>query len=258
MVALKTSRIILIGTTFLTVMVFYFFKPIPQLQSYHHFADQRSWLGMPNAWNVLSNLAIALPGIWGIFLLFSPKNKVQFNHPYERWLWMGISIGLILTAIGSGYYHLAPDNSRLIWDRLPMTFVFMSLVAALISERVNTYLGLWLWPLLIGIGFYSVLFWYESELQGKSDLSFYIGIQVYAILITIIMMFSPSPYDRNWDLGVVVICYIFAVLFDLYDHQVDRMTGGIISGHTLKHLMVGLAGAWLIRMIWKRKKEKCL
>ena len=137
-----------------------------------------------------------------------------------------------------------------------MTFVFFSIVAALISERINIYLGLWLWPVLIGIGFYSVLLWYESELQGNSDLRFYIGVQFFTILVAIVMLLSPSPYDRNWDLAVVIACYGFALLFDLSDHQIHRITGGVVSGHTLKHLAVGLAGAWLIRMIGKRKLER--
>lgn len=243
--------------TLLTVLVFYILKPIPQLQSYHHFADQRNFLGIPNAWNVLSNIAIALPGLWGLVLLFSPE-KVLFNDHRERWLWIGVSIGLILTAVGSSYYHLAPDNSRLLWDRLPMSCVFMSLAAALIGERVNINLGLWLWPVLLGIGFYSVFLWYASEAQGKSDLSFYIGIQVFTILVAMVMLLSPSPYDRNGDLAVVIACYGLAMLCDLFDHQIHRLTGGVVSGHTLKHLAVGLAGAWLIRMIWLRKKEKCV
>lgn len=252
---MKKSLTLLIVTSLLTILILYVLNPIPQLQNYHHFADQREWLGIPNAWNVLSNIAIALPGIWGLFLLFSPK-KVQFNDHRERWLWIGVSIGFILTAVGSSYYHLAPDNSRLVWDRLPMTFVFFSIVAALISERINIYLGLWLWPVLIGIGFYSVLLWYESELQGNSDLRFYIGVQFFTILVAIVMLLSPSPYDRNWDLAVVIACYGFALLFDLSDHQIHRITGGVVSGHTLKHLAVGLAGAWLIRMIGKRKLER--
>jgi len=35
-------------------------------------------------------------------------------------------VGLRLTAVGSAYHHLAPDNQRLSWDRLPMTLAFMA------------------------------------------------------------------------------------------------------------------------------------
>lgn len=254
MISIKSGLLLLISAALLTYLVFYMLQPIPQLQSYHDFADQRSWLGIPNAWNVLSNIAIAIPGLCGLFLLLSPQ-KIQFNNPRERWLWMGVSIGLILTAIGSSYYHLAPDHSRLVADRLPMTIVFMSFVAALIGERINMALGLWLWPVLLAIGFYSVLFWYTSERLGRSDLRFYLGIQAFTILIGIIMWLTPSPYDRNWDLPIIILCYGLALFFDQFDYQVYRMTNKVISGHTLKHLTVGLAGAWIICMLWKRKRR---
>ena len=230
MLSSKISPTFLAIATLLLILVLYLHNPIPQYPSYHHFADQRSWLGIPHTWNVVSNIAIALPGIWGLFVL---PRKVQFIP------WFGVAIGLILTAIGSSYYHLAPDDSRLVWDRLPMTFVFMSIAAALIIEKVS--FGLWLWPFLICIGFYSVLFWYTNN-----DLRFYIGVQAFAILVIIIS-------DLNRDLALVVLCYGLALLFDLYDHQIDKMLGGVVSGHTLKHLAVGLAGAFLIRMVYKRQ-----
>lgn len=257
MLSLKISLVLLLSATLLLIMVFYSLAPIPQPLSYHRFADQRSWQGIPNAWNVFSNIAIALPGICGLFLLVS-SNKVQFNDRREGWLWIGVSIGLIITAAGSSYYHLAPDNSRLVWDRLPMTFVFMSLVAALIGERINIQLGLWLWPVLLCIGFYSVLLWYSGEMQGNSDLRFYIGIQAFTIIVTMLMLLLPSRYDRKWDLALVSTCYGLALLFDLSDHHIYRITSGVVGGHTLKHLMVGLAGACLIWMIWKRKKMKSI
>lgn len=250
----KTTLTLLLSAALLTILFFYMLKPVPMPPHYHHFADQRGWLGIPNAWNVLSNIAIALPGLWCIFL-FSSK-KVQFNDPRERWLWMGVSIGIVLTAAGSSYYHLDPTNARLFWDRLPMTIVFMSFVAALIGERINISLGLWLWPVLIVIGICSVFAWYASELQGKSDLRFYIGIQVFTILVALIMWLSPSPYDRNGDLAIAVTCYGVALLCETFDQQIYSIIKGVISGHTLKHLLIGLAGACLIRMIWKRKRIK--
>lgn len=74
--------------------------------------------------------------------LFGKSNHGQFLDPRERWPYVLVFVGLVLTAFGSAYYHLAPDNARLVWDRLPMTIVFMPLVAALIAERVNLKLGL--------------------------------------------------------------------------------------------------------------------
>src|SRR5258708_23386311 len=39
--------------------------PIPQDQSYHQFADQRTIFGIPNFWNVVSNLPFLVAGAAG-------------------------------------------------------------------------------------------------------------------------------------------------------------------------------------------------
>lgn len=255
MVSKKTSITSVAAVAVLIIVAGLLLKPIPQLYSYHNFADQRTWLGVPNAWDVLSNAAFALAGIWGLFLLFS-HGKVTFIDDRERWLWIGVSLGMILTAVGSSYYHLKPDNARLVWDRLPMTIVFMSYVAALICERIDMRLGLWLWPFLLGIGFYSVLLWRATELRGTGDLRFYLGIQVFTILASLVLLLAKSPYNRSWDLAVAAGFYGLAIVFEMFDHQIYLFSGGIISGHALKHFAAAAAGAWLIRMIWKRNIVK--
>lgn len=226
--------------------------PLPQPESYHHFADQRSFFGIPNAWNVLSNIPFALAGIWGIFILVSP-DKAEFTDDRERWPWMGVSIGLILTAIGSSYYHLAPDNSRLVEDRLAMMVVFMSLAAALITEKINIKWGLWLFPLLLFIGFFSVFHWNAGEQQGAGDLRLYLSLQIMTAFFVLMMIRVPSYYNRSGDLAIVVLLFGLARLFEIYDHEIAKLTESWISGHTLKHLAGALAGFWLIRMISKRK-----
>src|ERR1700757_873114 len=112
----------------------------PQPLSYHNFADHRSWLGLPNFGDVASNVAFAIFGIWGLWFLFrlTPTEiATRFADRRERWFYIVVFFGMLLTAAGSSYYHLAPDNDRLVWDRLPMTIVFMSLVAAMIAERIS-------------------------------------------------------------------------------------------------------------------------
>lgn len=248
----QKTMILLVGFTLLLFLIGLIIPPIPQPQSYHDFADQRSFLGIANAWNVLSNIPFALVGCWGLILLLSP-NKVKFVSIRERWPWIGVAIGLIITALGSGYYHLAPDNYRLVWDRLAMSIVFMSFSAALITERIDIWFGLWLWPLLIAFGFYSVCHWYGSEQRSVGDLRLYFGVQLFSFIVGLLMLFTVSPYDRVWDIAVVILLFVLAHLLELYDRQIATFLPDQMSGHTLKHFFGALAGFWLIQMIWKRK-----
>jgi hypothetical protein len=220
--------------------------------SYHHFADQRGWLGVPNFGDVASNILYLLAGLWGLAFLSSKPSFDQFVDARERWPYLVVFLGMFLTAFGSAYYHLAPGNNRLVWDRLPMTVVFMPLVAALIAERVNVRLGLWLLPILTAVGIGSVIQWHVSVLRGAGDLRFFGAVQVYAVLALLVVMLLPPRYTRGSDLLVVAGLYAVAKICETADRQIFSL-GHVVSGHTLKHLSSGLAGFWILRMVQRRQ-----
>jgi hypothetical protein len=220
--------------------------------SYHHFADQRSWLGIANFGDVGSNITFLLSGLWGLVFLSGKSSLSQFVDVGERWPYLVVFLGMLLTAFGSAYYHLAPDNDRLVWDRLPMTVVFMSLVAALIAERVNLKLGLWLLPILTTVGLGSVIHWHWTVRQGTGDLRFYGAMQLYAVLALFVVSFLPPRYTRGSDLLVVAGLYALAKICEAADQQIFAL-GHVVSGHTLKHLASGIAGFWILRMLQKRQ-----
>jgi hypothetical protein len=227
----------------------------PQPLSYHQFADQRGCLGIANFGDVASNLAFAIFGLWGLWWLarLAPSEiPIYFVDPRERWFYLAVFLGMLLTAAGSAYYHLSPDNDRLVWDRLPMTIVFMSLIAAMIAERISAQAALWLWPILLAVGILSVLQWHWSEQAGRGDLRYYAAVQVYAVLVLLLVLFLPPRYTRSSDLGVVVALYVLAKLLETFDKQIFA-AGHILSGHTLKHIAAGFAGLSILRMLQRRK-----
>ena len=248
---ISRSKAPLLLVTLAVVMaaVALFLPRIPQPLSYHNFADHRSWLGVPNFGDVVSNVAFAVVGIWGLVVVFD--SKTRFGNRLERWPYAIMFVGLVLTAIGSAYYHLAPNNARLVWDRLPMTIVFMSLVAAMIAERISIHAGLWLMPVLLVIGAVSVLQWRASELRGQGDLRFYAAVQVYSALALLGMLLVRPKYTRSSDFAVVVGLYVLAKILETADRQVFTL-GHIVSGHTLKHLAAAAASYWILRMLEKR------
>jgi len=229
--------------------------PIPQSASYHQFADNRTWLGIPNFWNVVSNLPFAIVGVCGLwFLLRSNPDKFHqaFVDPRERWPYVLAFFGLLLTAFGSAYYHLAPSNARLVWDRLPMTIVFGSLVAAVITERISVEADVKLLPFLIAIAGGSVLQWYHDELHGHGDLRIYAMVQLYSALVLLLGLLLKPRYTRGYDFAIVFGFYLLAKIFETADRFIFAH-GQIVSGHTLKHLAAATAGYWILRMLRTRK-----
>src|SRR5215472_12695351 len=49
----------------IAVLAMLFVPPIHQDPAYHHFADQRTLFGIPNFFNVVSNLPFLFVAIWG-------------------------------------------------------------------------------------------------------------------------------------------------------------------------------------------------
>lgn len=232
-----------------------FLPRIPQPQSYHSFADRRSLLGIPDFGDVASNLPFAVIGVLGIaFLLRSPSNSASkpFIDSRESWPYLVAFVGILLTAFGSSYYHLDPNNARLVWDRLPIMVAFTSTAAALITERIQIRVGLLLLPVLLVVGIASVLQWYKSELHGVGDLRFYAAVQVWSTLVLLIVLLFPARYSRGSDLAIVVGFYALAKVLELLDKPIFH-AGHLVSGHTLKHLAAAAAGYWLLRMLQKRQ-----
>jgi len=220
--------------------------------SYHHFADQRGFLGIPNFGDVASNVAFLVAGVLGLLFLAMKSSAGKFIHAHERWAYFLVFLGLVLTAFGSAYYHLAPDNTRLVWDRLPMTIVFMPLVAAMVAERANLKLGLWLLPVLTALGIGSVIQWHLTVQQGAGDLRFYGAVQVYAMLALVAALLLPSRYTGTADLVWVIVFYAIAKVAELADRQIFSL-GHIVSGHTIKHLSAAASGYCILRMLQRRK-----
>ena len=245
------APLLLISVAIVIAIIALLLPPIPQPLSYHNFADHRGWLGIPNFGDVMSNVPFAIVGVWGLVVLFTPRS-VKFADLRERWLYLVMFAGLILTAFGSAYYHLAPDNARLVWDRIPIMIVFMALLAAVIAERVSVGAGLWLFPVLQAAGIGSVLLWRASELRGHGDLRFYAAVQVYSILVLLLILLLPGKYTRGYDFAIVVGFYVLAKILEETDRQVFAL-GHIVSGHTLKHLAAAAASYWILRMLQKRE-----
>ena len=251
MISRSKAPLFLLALAVVLAIIAVLLPAIPQPLAYHNFADRRSFLGIPNFGDVISNIPFALVGLCGLIFLRKPRPG-KVNDPRERWLYLIMFAGLILTAFGSAYYHLAPGNARLVWDRIPIMMVFMALLAEVIAERVSVRAGLSLFPLLEAAGIGSVLVWHAGELHGHGDLRFYAAVQVYAILVLLLLLLFPAKYTRGSDFAVVVGFYILAKILEESDRQVFAV-GHLVSGHTLKHLAAATAGYWILRMLQKRE-----
>jgi hypothetical protein len=251
----RTRLWILAAFTLSTIAIVFLLPRIRQDPAYHQFADQRTFFGIPNCLNVISNGPFLLVGAQALAFLFrrpGAGKKPAFLDPLERWPYAVLFWGVALSSVGPTYYHLAPNNGTLIWDRLPMTVAFVSFFAAVVAERISLKAGIWLLPLLIFIGISSVAYWNFTEMHGRGDLRPYGYVQGYPLVgIPLLIVLFPPAYTRTVDLLAVGGIYIVAKLFELFDRPILEL-GHVVSGYTLKHLTAALSAYWALRMLQLR------
>ncbi len=227
--------------------------PMPQWAAYHDFADQRTLFGIPNFLNVASNGLLVLAGAAGLLRLLATSPPPLLVERRERWPYLMFFLGVALTGFASAWYHLEPGNERLMWDRLTMSVALMSWLTAVIAERIRVAAGLALLPALLAAGAAAVLYWGATEAQGAGDLRAYGVVHFYPVLlIPLLILLFPPRYTRGGDVLVVLGLYGAALTAELFDRHLFTL-GGLLSGHTLKHILAALAAYWVLRMLRLRR-----
>lgn len=213
---------------------------IPQPQRYHDFADKRAVDGLPNVLNVASNFAFILAGARGLDFLMNEANVGPggaFLDEREKLPYFGMFMGSMLVGLGSGYYHLAPDNPRLALDRAPMALTFASFLAAVMNDRINPHTATLALPPLVSAGVGSVAYWRATERKNNGDLRPYIFLQGTASLLSTMMMWLfPSRHKLGQEQWKVLGLYGLAMAGDVLDKPIYFLNR-IVSGHTLKHFI---------------------
>jgi hypothetical protein len=231
--------------------VFLFTTAIPQDPGYHQFADTRQILGIENFANVLSNLVFLIVGVAGLLYVFRYASQICiFGLEVAYGVFF---VGIFLTSFGSSYYHLAPGNETLVWDRLPMTIGFAALVTIVVGEYVSEQIAARLLVPLLLIGFASVEYWAWTEARGVGDLRPYALVQFLPMLMIPVILLRRQPFiGKARYFWWMIASYFAAKLFEFFDAEVYAL-GHIISGHSIKHIAAALTPAIFLYALTQRR-----
>ena len=227
---------------------------VAQDPAYHHFADQGHWAGIAHPMDVLSNLPFGLFGLLGLGQIAKLK-AIQARDG----LWSGqgtglasalrcaqvFCVGLIMTTLGSAYYHLNPQDATLLWDRLGMAVAFVGVLSLLAATQVSERAAHW--TLALGsVGAAAAI----GAWQVQGNLLPWVVLQAGGLLLILAMgLVRPAtqgaPLTIRW--GWLVLAYGLAKVFELQDHQVAQWLEGAFTGHAIKHL---LASAAALPVLW--------
>lgn len=231
-------------TLWALVMVFAMPR-ISQDITYHAFGDHRHLMGISNFWNVLSNLPFVVVGLLGLresLRQMDGSKSPGLVMQELPWAVIGFFSGVLLTGLGSGYYHLNPNNATLVYDRLPMTISFMAFFSMIIGCHASFKAArIALWPLM-AIGMGSVLYWSHTESLGAGDLRPYALIQFLPILlIPILVKGSGSLAFQAHVIWKVLGLYVLAKVLEHWYHAIYGLLHFEMAGHAIKHVAAAAA-----------------
>lgn len=238
----------LLAATLLAGIVAFLLQPIPQSTSFHDFANYRSFASVPNFLNVITNLPFIFTAISGFIAVQKGSAPLSLYLMYSV-----LFLGVGLTAFGSAFYHTHPNNISLVWDRLPMTIIFMSLTSIVIAEFIDVKWGMTLLIPLLFIGAGSVLLWHYTEVNNHGDLRLYYLVQYFPMVfipLTVWLYYEPNHKPAVLTLIWIVIWYVIAKMLERYDRNIYTIIK--ISGHSLKHLAAA-ASTWYFVVLYNTR-----
>ena len=223
--------ILLIAIVVVSLLSLFFVEPLSQDLAYHSFADSRTIWGITNFFDVTSNLPFLFACVTGLSYTFTHWNS------QAAWSWLVLFLSIFLVAVGSSYYHLNPNNETLTWDRLPMALGFMALFVMVLSDYVSPELGNWLLAPMCLLGVFSVVYWHLTD-----DLRLYAWVQYVSmgILLIVIALYKPNTFQTKY-LVYAFIFYTLSKITEYFDGVIFELSQDLLSGHTIKHLLAGVA-----------------
>ena len=254
MEAIINPRIfLLLLSSVIAALVIMLVPSVSQDPEYHNFADQRNISGIPHFWNVVTNIPFLVLGITGFFKIQNQELRGVLPDLFKAYL--TFFLGLVLTGLGSGYYHLDPSNSTLVGDRMAITVTFMSFFVLIFGESISTRTASRLLVPLMLLGLASVVYWNITENLGTGDLRFYALVQFLPmLLIPLMLLFYGSCLSgRRWILAIILV-YGVAKIAEMYDQQIYELIG--FSGHSLKHLIAAFGAFLFLKGLEVRKPIK--
>lgn len=224
---------------------------LPQPAHYHDFADQRAWGPLPHALDVLSNAPFALWGVAGLAVLARALRLRAVDGAVDGAV-AGLAAlffaGLMVTAGVSSCYHWQPDDAGLAWDRGGMVLAFAGLLGLAALQAVSLRAGIALAAAVLALGLAAVAHWAVTGnflpwalLQG--------GGMIFILVAACLRPVQPDSGLRiRWAL--VIALYALAKGLELADQPVFELSGQLVSGHSLKHIVASFS-AWPVLLALK-------
>jgi hypothetical protein len=139
-----------------------------------------------------------------------------------------------------------------------MSVAFTAFFALVLGERLGDRVGRRALVPLVSLGIASVLHWSATlDARPGGDLRAYAVVKLVPPLLTVVLLvLVPRPRETRGPIAASLVLFGVATALELLDAQVLRATGGVVSGHTLKHLVAAAAAACLLAWVGRRASRR--
>jgi hypothetical protein len=245
----RQLAVALIAPAFIAATVVALVFPITRTPAFHHYADQRSCLGIPHIGDVLSNAPFVVVAVWAARRAQTVIARLA-------------CIAVAAIGVGSAAYHVAPADMTLAFDWGPIAIALMWMTAAVIEDRLGPRAGRIALAVGAVLAVGSVVAWIAGGGTGgivvdgiesdgrRGSVTPYGAVQALGIALpALIALVAPGRIARV-PLLVAVLLFAVARLCAANDQQLLDAIG--ISGHSLKHVVASAAAACALGAITSR------
>jgi hypothetical protein len=217
--------------------------PVTRTVAFHHYADQRSWLGIPNAGDVVSNLPFLIAGAWFVLRADTAFAKLA-------------CLVVAAIGIGSAAYHVAPSDLTLAFDWGPIAVALMLVTAAVIDDRLGASAGRIALVAGVVVAIGSVVIWIGGGGTSGGNVTPYGAVQALGIALPALLALVAPGRIPTRPLLLGALWFAFARLCAANDRQLLDAVG--VSGHSLKHIAAAIAAAFGLGALTSRASRGSL
>lgn len=207
----------------------------------HGYADSRSWLGVPNAMNVLASVPVLACAVWGW------RATAASTWPRELQLpWRGFHACAIVSSLVAMAYHAWPLDASFLLSRMAQSGAFLLLGLGLMAEGVDLRFG----GALACASATGVAAAAGSAVAMSNYFGLGFDMRPLLLLEILPVLLIPAGaislagrYTRRSDWSFVLLVYATSRTFESADAGILAATEWV-SGHSLMHLSLGLVVGW--------------
>jgi len=213
-----------------------------QPSDFHDFAAVDSFLGVDNGLDVFSNIPFALVGLIGCRSLLRRDSLEGSVEPYEARLWWVVFVSIGFASVLSSWYHLSPNDVRIVFDRLPIITLMSAVFTIFLSQTMGEKWMRIFFPLLVISWFSVLLINFSGEWRPYLIMQFLPLVMIPSLVI----LFDHGRGGVR-EFCTAAMLFLIGKVAHEFDHEIYTLSG-VISGHSVWHLLAAAGTYQLVRM----------